>query len=139
MQVQHGALGKPPYTSVLRGLFLIPFPRTITTAFTSDMAPHTGHHPQPFTSTAGITSTTTTMPIASYLFTTNGMAHQPHMANLPLMICLPPPNQCPCAQILLDLDRDMWAYISKGYFTQKRLPGEVGSSTMPHKVRQAVL
>ena len=37
--------------------------------------------------------------------------------------------------ILLDLDRDMWAYISIGYFRQKTLKGEVGSSTMPHKVR----
>jgi adenylosuccinate lyase len=36
--------------------------------------------------------------------------------------------------VLLDLDRDMWSYISMGFFKQKRLPGEVGSSTMPHKV-----
>jgi adenylosuccinate lyase len=36
--------------------------------------------------------------------------------------------------ILLDLDRDLWAYISVGYFTQKPKKGEVGSSTMPHKV-----
>jgi adenylosuccinate lyase len=36
--------------------------------------------------------------------------------------------------ILLDLDRDLWAYISIGYFTQKPKKGEVGSSTMPHKV-----
>jgi adenylosuccinate lyase len=35
---------------------------------------------------------------------------------------------------LIDLDRDMWGYISLGYFTQKLKPGEVGSSTMPHKV-----
>lgn len=36
--------------------------------------------------------------------------------------------------VLLDLDLDMWMYISKGYFLQKTVKSEVGSSTMPHKV-----
>ena len=36
--------------------------------------------------------------------------------------------------IMLDLDRDIWGYISLGYFKQKTKAGEVGSSTMPHKV-----
>jgi adenylosuccinate lyase len=36
--------------------------------------------------------------------------------------------------IILDLDRDIWTYISMGYFKQKIKKGEVGSSTMPHKV-----
>mgnify|MGYP002737379395 CR=1 FL=1 len=36
--------------------------------------------------------------------------------------------------ILIDLDRDVWTYISLGYFKQKLKEGEVGSSTMPHKV-----
>ncbi len=36
--------------------------------------------------------------------------------------------------ILLDLDRDIWAYISLGYLGQKTVKGEIGSSTMPHKV-----
>jgi adenylosuccinate lyase len=36
--------------------------------------------------------------------------------------------------ILLDFDRDIWSYISLGYFKQKTVKGEVGSSTMPHKV-----
>ena len=36
--------------------------------------------------------------------------------------------------VLLDLDRDLWGYISLGYFKQKLKAGEVGSSTMPHKV-----
>jgi len=36
--------------------------------------------------------------------------------------------------ILIDLDRDIWGYISLGYFKQKVKEGEVGSSTMPHKV-----
>jgi adenylosuccinate lyase len=36
--------------------------------------------------------------------------------------------------ILVDLDRDIWGYISLGYFKQRTIAGEVGSSTMPHKV-----
>jgi len=36
--------------------------------------------------------------------------------------------------ILIDLDRDIWGYISLGFFKQKVKAGEVGSSTMPHKV-----
>ena len=38
------------------------------------------------------------------------------------------------SNILLSLDRDMWMYISFGYFKQAAVKGEVGSSTMPHKV-----
>jgi len=37
-------------------------------------------------------------------------------------------------QILLDFDRDVWGYISIGYFSQRKVEGETGSSTMPHKV-----
>jgi adenylosuccinate lyase len=36
--------------------------------------------------------------------------------------------------VLIDLNRDVWGYISMGYFRQKPKAGEVGSSTMPHKV-----
>ncbi|MEY3885382.1 MAG: hypothetical protein RIS87_1157, partial [Pseudomonadota bacterium] len=36
--------------------------------------------------------------------------------------------------ILIDLNRDIWGYVSVGYFKQKLKEGEVGSSTMPHKV-----
>jgi adenylosuccinate lyase len=36
--------------------------------------------------------------------------------------------------ILIDFDRDVWGYISVGYFKQRTIAGEVGSSTMPHKV-----
>jgi adenylosuccinate lyase len=36
--------------------------------------------------------------------------------------------------IIIDLDRDMWTYISMGYFSQKIKKGEIGSSAMPHKV-----
>ncbi|MEH6551212.1 MAG: adenylosuccinate lyase [Pseudomonadales bacterium] len=36
--------------------------------------------------------------------------------------------------ILIDLDRDLWGYISLGYFKQRVIAGEIGSSTMPHKV-----
>ncbi len=41
---------------------------------------------------------------------------------------------CRYNTILIDLDRDLWGYISQGYFKQKTIAGEVGSSTMPHKV-----
>ena len=36
--------------------------------------------------------------------------------------------------VLLDFDRDVWMYVSLGYFKQKLVKGEIGSSTMPHKV-----
>ena len=36
--------------------------------------------------------------------------------------------------ILLDFDRDIWTYVSMGYFKQRTIKGEIGSSTMPHKV-----
>jgi adenylosuccinate lyase len=39
-----------------------------------------------------------------------------------------------CNTILIDFNRDVWGYISLGYFRQKVVKGEVGSSTMPHKV-----
>ncbi len=41
---------------------------------------------------------------------------------------------CRFNTILLDFNRDIWAYISLAYFKQKTVEGEVGSSTMPHKV-----
>ncbi|MEX2367305.1 MAG: adenylosuccinate lyase [Pseudohongiellaceae bacterium] len=41
---------------------------------------------------------------------------------------------CRFNTILLDFDRDIWGYISLGYFRQRTIAGEVGSSTMPHKV-----
>lgn len=41
---------------------------------------------------------------------------------------------CRFNTILMDLDRDIWGYISLGYFKQRAIAGEVGSSTMPHKV-----
>lgn len=37
-------------------------------------------------------------------------------------------------QILLDFDRDIWSYISIEYFSQRKVEGETGSSTMPHKI-----
>ena len=36
--------------------------------------------------------------------------------------------------ILIGFSQDIWSYISKSYFTQKNIPGEIGSSTMPHKI-----
>jgi len=41
---------------------------------------------------------------------------------------------CRFNTILIDFDRDLWGYISLGYFKQLAVAGEVGSSTMPHKV-----
>ena len=39
-----------------------------------------------------------------------------------------------CNTVLLDFARDVWGYISLGYFKQRTIAGEIGSSTMPHKV-----
>ena len=39
-----------------------------------------------------------------------------------------------CNTILIDLSRDIWGYVSLGYFKQRLKAGEIGSSTMPHKV-----
>jgi adenylosuccinate lyase len=36
--------------------------------------------------------------------------------------------------ILIDFSRDIWSYVSSGYFSQQNVKGEVGSSTMPHKI-----
>ncbi|MBR0198478.1 MAG: adenylosuccinate lyase [Kiritimatiellae bacterium] len=41
---------------------------------------------------------------------------------------------CRFNSVLLDFDRDVWMYVSMGYFKQRTIKGEVGSSTMPHKV-----
>ena len=41
---------------------------------------------------------------------------------------------CRFHTILIDFDRDVWGYISLGYFKQRTVEGEIGSSTMPHKV-----
>jgi adenylosuccinate lyase len=54
---------------------------------------------------------------------------EPHDYMAELFSCLARFNT-----ILLDCCRDIWAYISLGYFSQKMKAGEVGSSTMPHKV-----
>ena len=54
---------------------------------------------------------------------------EPHDGIAELFDCLMRINT-----ILIDLNRDLWGYISIGYFKQKVRAGEVGSSTMPHKV-----
>jgi adenylosuccinate lyase len=43
-------------------------------------------------------------------------------------------NVCRANTIIIDLNRDVWGYISLGYFKQRTIAGEIGSSTMPHKV-----
>ncbi len=65
-----------------------------------------------------------------------GLAHNPYTIQIEphdylaeIFDCLSRVNT-----ILIDLDRDIWGYISIGYFKQKTLKDEVGSSTMPHKV-----
>ena len=60
-------------------------------------------------------------------FPTTQIEHYDHMAAL--FDCLKRINT-----ILIDLDRDIWAYVSMDYFKQKIKKGEVGSSAMPHKV-----
>ena len=60
-------------------------------------------------------------------FPTTQIEHYDHMAAL--FDCLKRINN-----ILIDLDRDIWTYVSMDYFKQKIKEGEVGSSAMPHKV-----
>ncbi|UAB80346.1 adenylosuccinate lyase [Marixanthomonas sp. SCSIO 43207] len=60
-------------------------------------------------------------------FPTTQIEHYDHMAAL--FDCLKRINT-----ILIDLDRDIWSYVSMDYFKQKIKKGEVGSSAMPHKV-----
>ncbi len=62
-----------------------------------------------------------------YSFPTTQIEHYDHMAAL--FDCLKRINN-----ILIDLDRDIWTYVSMDYFKQKIKAGEVGSSAMPHKV-----
>ncbi len=54
---------------------------------------------------------------------------EPHDAVAQLSLALSLTNT-----ILLDFSRDMWSYISLGYFKQRNVKGEIGSSTMPHKI-----
>lgn len=54
---------------------------------------------------------------------------EPHDTIAELSLCLSLVNT-----ILIDFSRDMWMYISLGYFKQKNVKGEIGSSTMPHKI-----
>jgi adenylosuccinate lyase len=54
---------------------------------------------------------------------------EPHDSIAEMSLCLSHINT-----ILIDFSRDMWMYISLGYFTQKNVAGEIGSSTMPHKI-----
>jgi len=60
-------------------------------------------------------------------FPTTQIEHYDHMAAL--FDCLKRINT-----ILIDLDRDIWTYVSMDYFKQKIKKGEIGSSAMPHKV-----
>ena len=65
-----------------------------------------------------------------------GLGHNPYTTQIEPHDCVAELFDAYAAAntILLDLDRDLWGYISLGYFRQKLKKGEVGSSTMPHKV-----
>ncbi len=62
-------------------------------------------------------------------FNTHTIQIEPHDAMAALFDAMARANT-----VLLDLDRDLWGYIALGYFRQKLKAGEIGSSTMPHKV-----
>jgi len=62
-------------------------------------------------------------------FNTHTIQIEPHDSMAELFDAIARANN-----VLLDLDRDLWGYISLGYFKQKVKAGEIGSSTMPHKV-----
>lgn len=62
-------------------------------------------------------------------FSTHTTQIEPHDYMAELFHCLTRFNQ-----VLLDFDRDAWGYVSLGYFRQRQVAGETGSSTMPHKV-----
>ncbi len=62
-------------------------------------------------------------------FNTHTIQIEPHDAMAELFDALARANT-----VLLDLDRDLWGYVALGYFKQKLKAGEIGSSTMPHKV-----
>ncbi len=62
-------------------------------------------------------------------FNTHTIQIEPHDAMAELFDAIARANT-----VLLDLDRDLWGYIALGYFKQRLKEGEVGSSTMPHKV-----
>ncbi len=65
-----------------------------------------------------------------------GLTWNPHTTQIESHDYMAEYFHCMCRinTILLDLCRDIWAYISLGYFFQKPVAGEIGSSTMPHKV-----
>ena len=62
-------------------------------------------------------------------FNTHTIQIEPHDSMAELFDAIARTNN-----VLLDLNRDVWGYISLGYFKQKLKAGEIGSSTMPHKV-----
>jgi adenylosuccinate lyase len=62
-------------------------------------------------------------------FNTHTIQIEPHDAMAALFDAIARANT-----VLLDLDRDLWGYVALGYFKQKLKAGEIGSSTMPHKV-----
>ena len=65
-----------------------------------------------------------------------GLEHNPYTTQIEPHDCIAELFDAVCRfnVILIDLSRDIWGYISLGYLSQKTIAGEIGSSTMPHKV-----
>ncbi|MDH3451538.1 MAG: adenylosuccinate lyase, partial [Gammaproteobacteria bacterium] len=65
-----------------------------------------------------------------------GLIHNPYTTQIEPHDCIAEYNHAMSRfnTVLLDFCRDVWGYISLGYFRQRAMAGEVGSSTMPHKI-----
>ncbi|MEQ8663799.1 MAG: adenylosuccinate lyase, partial [Gammaproteobacteria bacterium] len=74
--------------------------------------------------------------LAARFVTTLGLAHNPYTTQIEPHDCIAEYAHALIRvnTVLVDLCRDVWTYVSLGYFRQRRLEHEVGSSTMPHKV-----
>jgi len=74
--------------------------------------------------------------VAARFVTSLGLAHNAHTTQIEPHDCIAELFDAAARldTILIDLCRDVWGYISLGYLTQRPVAGEIGSSTMPHKV-----
>jgi adenylosuccinate lyase len=74
--------------------------------------------------------------VAEELVTKIGLGFNPYTTQIEPHDCIAEYCYALCQlnTILLDLSRDIWSYVSVGYFNQKKIDSEVGSSTMPHKI-----
>jgi adenylosuccinate lyase len=74
--------------------------------------------------------------VAEQLITKIGLSVNPYTTQIEPHDCIAEYSYALCQlnTILIDLSRDIWSYVSVGYFNQKKIDNEVGSSTMPHKI-----